>query len=675
MNKKIRGKEAFRFKRFLRKSYAAFKSMGKQVSIGVLTSCMLFFAEKDHVMAQDSTQQPGIESKTLEEVEVTASRVPIQLAQAAKIVTVISRSDIDAAPVESIQDLLEYAVGVDVRQRSEYGVQSDISIRGGTNDQIAVLLNGTNVSNPQTGHYSFDIPVNISDIQRIEIIEGPATKTYGSGAFVGAVNIITDIHPKNSVYAEIGAGMHELVKAEVSGSLHSQDFSHQLSAGYSSSGGYISNSDFDILNLFWQSHYISSDADIFLQAGYNDKSYGANTFYSAEYPDQHDHTQRIFGAIKAETKGKIKFTPQLFWHKHFDHYELIIDNPKYDNYHQTEVFGGKFDARFDWSLGKTVFGGEIVNENILSTVLGKPTDSIKVPGKPDIYYTKKDNRTNISYFLEHNVSWEKWNLSVGILAGHNTALNNGFRFYPGVDISYQLSKPIKLFASVNKALRMPTFTDLYYEGKTNIGNPDLEPEEATAYEIGIRYVQPGITAYASGYFRQGKNLIDWVKINSDDIWESKNLTELNTYGIETSVILSPRNFIDSKFFIRQIHIGYAYISQNKDSYEYISKYALEYLKHKFLFSVNHDICKNINMQWNFRWQDRTGGYTKYEDLKPAYEVGYTPYGIVSVKINWSGKQWNIHLNADNIFNTEYYDLGNIPQPGFWLSGGIKYRFN
>jgi iron complex outermembrane receptor protein len=325
-------------------------------------------------------------------------------------------------------------------------------------------------------------------------------------------------------------------------------------------------------------------------------------------------------------------------------------------------------------LGKTIFGGEIINEGILSTSLGYPTDSVKVPGKTDIYYTQKDNRTNVSYFLEHNASWRDWNLSIGILAYYNTALNEGFRYYPGIDVSYHLSKSVKLYASINKALRMPTFTDLYYKG-THIGNPNLKPEEATAYELGVNYSKPSVTAYLAGYYRQGKNMIDWVKTNPGDPWESKNLTDLNTYGIETSVTFYPRNLFHDRFFIRQVQIGYSYISQNKNSYEYISNYALDYLKHKFLVSIYHDIYRNFSMQWNFRRQDRAGSYTKYENLTAAYEESYTPYSLLNAKINWKHDQWNVYLEADNIFDVEYYDLGNIPQPGFWLSGGIKYRFN
>ena len=129
---------AVRFRRFDRKRYAAFRSMHKVINIGVVTASTLLFALPDTAQAQKVIEpnRTGEEASVeLEEVEVTASRAPIARNQATKIVTVIPAREIAAAPVTSIQDLLEYAAGIDVRQRGEGGTQADISIhrahRGG----------------------------------------------------------------------------------------------------------------------------------------------------------------------------------------------------------------------------------------------------------------------------------------------------------------------------------------------------------------------------------------------------------------------------------------------------------------------------------------------------------------------------------------------------------------
>ena len=96
-------------------------------------------------VVSDSASTTTAREMVLEEVSVTGSRAPLTKSQAARMVTVLDRRDIAQAPVQSINDLLKYAIGVDVRQRGAIGAQTDISIRGGTQDQIILLLNGINI--------------------------------------------------------------------------------------------------------------------------------------------------------------------------------------------------------------------------------------------------------------------------------------------------------------------------------------------------------------------------------------------------------------------------------------------------------------------------------------------------------------------------------------------------
>ncbi|KAA6320731.1 TonB-dependent receptor, partial [termite gut metagenome] len=127
-----------RWKQFSHKAYAAFCSLKREINIGVLTVSTLVFANVNTISAQNETPKQT-RTYELEEVEVTGTRVPLTETQAAKPVTVLSRNDIQAAAVHSTNDLLEYAAGVDVRQRGEFGIQTDISVRGGTFDQITIL--------------------------------------------------------------------------------------------------------------------------------------------------------------------------------------------------------------------------------------------------------------------------------------------------------------------------------------------------------------------------------------------------------------------------------------------------------------------------------------------------------------------------------------------------------
>ena len=190
-------RKALRFRHFSRKGYALFACLGRVVTIGVLSVATLQSASaasddfSSTTEATDDNHQKVDKEAMLDDVEVTGSRAPLALGQAARMVTVLSREEIQAAPVQSINDLLKYTVGVDVRQRGPIGAQTDVSIRGGTSEQITILLNGINICDPQTGHNAFDFPCDISDIERIEVLEGPAGRVYGTSSLLGAINIVT----------------------------------------------------------------------------------------------------------------------------------------------------------------------------------------------------------------------------------------------------------------------------------------------------------------------------------------------------------------------------------------------------------------------------------------------------------------------------------------------------
>ena len=185
-------REVIVFRQFQRKGYSLFACLGREVIISVLSVATLSSTKaagiSDETWRVDSTGH--VREVLLADVGVNGSRAPLTIGQAARMVTVLSREDIAQAPVQSVNDLLKYAVGVDVRQRGALGSQTDVSIRGGTQEQITVMLNGINICDPQTGHNVLDLPIQLSEIVRIEVLEGPAGRIYGTSSLVGAINIV-----------------------------------------------------------------------------------------------------------------------------------------------------------------------------------------------------------------------------------------------------------------------------------------------------------------------------------------------------------------------------------------------------------------------------------------------------------------------------------------------------
>ena len=623
--------------------------------------------------------------ESLEEVTVNGTRVPLTRHQSARMVTVLDTLQIRSAPVQTVNDLLKYAVGVDVRQRGAMGIQTDIGIRGGTFDQIAVLLNGINISDPQTGHLAMDLPVDLAEVERIEILEGPAGRVYGTSSLVGAINIVTRTEPRTGADVRLEAGAWGTFGGGVRAHLASRRWSHQLSASYGRSDGYSRNAagslnaDYRTVKSFYQGRYEDARALVSWHLGLSGKDYGANTFYSARYDDQFEHGLKTFAAVQAETKGRVHFRPSLYWNLSKDRFELFRGDESAVpfNYHSTNVFGVNLNAWTDWALGKTAFGTELRREHIVSTALGEPLErAVPIPGT-ERQYTRGLGRTNISFFLEHNVVLQRFTASAGIALVRNTWSDMPFQLYPGADLSLRLGANWKIYASANSSLRMPTFTELYYSVGGHAADKHLRPERMQAYELGIKYLRPGISAVASVYHHRGTDMIDWIKdlsAGEEAVWVSVNHTQVLTLGEELSLRLAPGTLLGRPdFFLRSFDAGYSHIHQDKALAANLqSAYALEYLRNKVVVQADFQILPQLSLHLSYRWQDRVGNYEAFEAGKSLGQRAYSPYSLLDARLTWENARWRVFLEGNNLLNVTYYDHGNIPQPGCWVRGGVSY---
>ena len=137
-------------------------SLHKVIIISVLSVSYQMLAQ-DPADARTDTI-PGKMLVELEEVE-SMGALPAELENAGfKPLLVVTSQDIQSAPATSHEDLLESLPQVDIRQRGRHGIQADLSIQGGSFDQSMVLLNGINLSDPQTGHFQLNLPLDIQPV-------------------------------------------------------------------------------------------------------------------------------------------------------------------------------------------------------------------------------------------------------------------------------------------------------------------------------------------------------------------------------------------------------------------------------------------------------------------------------------------------------------------------------
>ena len=666
------------FRHFGNKGYSLFACLGREVVCSVLSVATLTYASAESVstdpVVTDSASMTTAREMMLEEVSVTGSRAPLTKSQAARMVTVLDRADIAQAPVQSINDLLKYAVGVDVRQRGPIGAQTDISIRGGTQDQIILLLNGINICDPQTGHNAMDLPIDLSEIVRIEVLEGPAGRIYGSSSLVGAINIVTRPALETSADITVEGGSYGYGKLSARTNLKQGAWNNQVSAGYSRSDGYSRskagtlNTDFSGAKAFYQGQYEDEDIRLRWHLGIADKGWGSSTFYASpkwQADDQYEHTTKLFSAIQAETHcGRLRLMPSIYWNQNYDRYEGYRDHPekmKY-NYNRTDVYGVNLSSYFDWVAGRTAFGAEIRNEGLVSGNLGEPLSEPQHIKGTDRDYTLGVNRTNISGYVEHNLLLKHLTISAGLVAVKNTWSNMNMSVYPGIDLSYRPDNHWTLHASYNTSLRMPSFTEMYYKLQGYSADPHLKPEEMRALEVGGQYSQRTLTISATLWRHYGRHMIDWIMdttMGDEAVWQSVNHTKVNSTGFEAKAALSIGN---SRWIM-----SYSYIDQDKEQEpNIVSQYALEYLRHKFVANAQLPLWKQLSLGINFRWQDRVGQYTDFDGVVQDYR----PYALVDARLSWQQHKYLVYLEANNLFDKDYVDFGHVEEPGRWLIMGL-----
>lgn len=664
MNKLYIKSVAFRFRRFANKSYAAFNSMHKIVSIGRVSRnvcdkellksgisiaiCCLWLGvntiQADEDISQESNEALQLQ---IQEVSVVAQRSEFH-SDIFRLVTTISSEEVSRLPIHTVADILQLAQGVDLRQRGASGVQADFSIRGGTQDQIKVLVNGVDLTDPQTGHYSLDLPIDVALIERIEVMQGT---NYGLGAFSGAINIVThtasasESSNESQFIGSMTAGEYGLLNPAFATRLRRKDWFFNSGVSYNRSSGYIANTDYQIVNAFLQTGW----KDFHFQLGAQMKDAGANSFYSLAYPNQFDATRTLFSSAAYTHRWKRWYIDgNVYYRTHYDEFDLYRDSKDADgnpapawytgaNVHWTHTAGMHLAAGINQRYGKTVLGVDVRDEYIKSSNLGN------------------HNRVNLRYYAEQYLFYGNWTGNVGVAGIWNSTFGNDWTI--GANVGYSFLKKGKVFLNVNRAIRIPTYTDLYYQSKVQLANPNLKPEQAIQLEVGAKYEAEHWYVNASGYYRWGRNIIDWVKPAVDSVvqWNSVNHTQVNAAGVELCAGVGGYNYI------KKVELSYSFTDVNKDAGELLSKYALDYMRHKAVLRVEHKIWKGFGASWCFKFQKREGTYSD----RSGTLCTYRPVFLMDGKVYWENRYVQVALECQNMTNQVYYDYGGILQPQHW----------
>ena len=571
----------------------------------------------------------------IDEVEVTAERAQVQ-SEAFRLVAQINHDEIETLPITNVADILKYLPGIDVRARGASSTQCDVSLRGGTFDQVLIMLNGVSLLDAQTGHYAMNLPINPALIERIEVLHGTAANL--TGAFSGAINIVTRDAKEDAYTFQLSGGTFGDVNPLFLGSWARDDVHVNTSVEYERTEGYMENTDYHLANVYFQTRWRGLD----VQMGAQYKDAGLSTGYGFASADQFDATRTILVSARYETplKNRWSISTMAAYRGQHDRYEW--HRGTITNRHWTHNTQAAVHAHYASRIGRTTFGAEAKNEYILSTNMGE------------------HHRTQATLSAEQQFIWRDLMASLGI-AGH---YNTWFGWYGSgaANIGYSFLKTGSVYLAANRSLRMPTWTDLFYHAGVQRGSTDLKAEKAWMVSLGAQYTWQWEKAgklHLSGdfYYRWGSNIIDWTYNETDSLFYATNQQKVDAFGADFIVQYH------YNAWLRNVAFRYAYTHLSLDLVQAKSMY-LDYLKHKIIVNVDHGIyvwskgCVGAN--WSLRWQDREGTYV---DFNGTPGNRFTPVLLLDGSLYVELPHLRIALECTNMTNRHYYDYGGLPMPG------------
>lgn len=470
------------------------------------------------------------EAFTLPNFVVTATRTETPVNQLSTATTVYTREDIEKYQINTLPELLQRTTGIDMTQSGGLGKVTSVFMRGTNSDHVLVLIDGVKVGSVTLGTTPFQY-LPIDQIERVEIVRGPQSSLYGSEAIGGVIQIFTRKGRQEetpSITLDVGGGSYDTLKT--SGSISGK----WNNSWYSLSASHITTQGFDS----------QKPTTGFFGVDQHDRDGYYNTGLNARLGHRFENNAEI-EAFYMRAEGKtdfdgfqteLEFVNQVVgingsmdimenWRSSLRLGQSRDDN---DNF----LSDGSFFSRFDSTRWNASWLNEVQLHEDHKLVLGSDYRLDEVESDTDYTETSRydvgvfaemHSRLFNNHFFNASVRWDKNEAFGDYVTG-----SFGWRF----NWDYGLS----LFASFGNAFKAPTFNDLYYSDSFgSLGNPDLDPEESTTFEVGMAGNHDWFQWEFRAYHTNVDDLIVWQFNPVTFGFSPENVNKAQIDGIEIEV--------------------------------------------------------------------------------------------------------------------------------------------
>lgn len=614
----------------------------------------------------------------LEQVVVTATKTAKMVKDVPASISVITAKDLEEANVKTLDEALQHVPGVYINNQTGMKA-SKISIRGLSQNRVLVLLDGMPMNQGYTGSPLRDLP--LSNIDRIEVIKGPFSALYGSNAMGGVINVIT----------KEGVKEQTVIKTAVGGEgTNRYSFSHNNSVG----------------KLEYYLDYYKMDTDGYVEPttpqngkfGKNNEKYNTKLVYHFDDKDKltvvSGKTENEYGYELNPNKGARTAKENNLQYTH-----------KFDENRELKVQVGEFKVDPYWTLQGTSYSANpiesrtrelnynwrINNQHLLTvgastkldqydgytlvTTTEKYKDKSGAKAKTDSLYLQDEIKMGEKTTAYLGGRYDKWKFYDGYNLDGSLPERTESSFSPKLSLVYQQNEKTTLHFSAGKSFSAPSFINtarLWPMGGSSAGyylipSPNIAPEKATSYEVGLERVISAKTLFSANLFQNEiEDMIMQSSYRDDGTIDAHNLYWRNVAKVR---IKGAELELKHKF------------SPNLTSYINYTYNHSEILKHENKNNEGNQVPtvpkEMLNLGLTYAqgkiMTNLQGRYVSkvYDD--DANTTYYQPHFVVDSKISYhANSDTEVALYVDNLFDKQYRE--DSLAPGRLVSVEVTQKF-
>lgn len=654
-----------------------------------------------------------------ETVHVTASRVEQELLDVPMSVSVMTSEDIERESGKTIADYLDSIPGVEVQNDGSQGLKR-IQIRGESTFRTLVMIDGQKVSE----HKSMSgtpILVDPSQIERIEVIKGPASVLYGSDAIGGAVNIITKKGGRKPFEGYVTGGLDTSASGKtLAGGVagHVNGWSYRINGSVEDFGeldtpvGKVENTEFTSRS---GSLFLAYDINENIQVGgtfdtYDLESKSANQIgilegsmrdFYVDIPEWKRSKGALFVDMKNLTDNLVRLRLDTFYQKTTKEMENLVQPAamplSMQNWADNDLRQTGFSVQSDWQLGEhyLVAGYEYSHDDLDAqsrfTMAGGMMDtreSYDAKQETHSVYASAESPVTDEFTLNYGVRYT-WVSGEATMKGQEHGMGGGAPYGEKNDASdghavfnlgavWRVLDDVALRASWAQGYRYPTMQELYITTQMGGGiayaNPDLKPETSDNFEVGVRWESERVSLDAALFYNMADDYITDVTVGTSGLYSQitrfMNVGEATTYGLETT--LSYALPYDLEPYVNLT------LMRRKFEQNGISTYD----------SGTPEITSRLGVKWTPEWNGlhiRTDAYADVmsasdsSNLDPTDEEithigGATTFNLTGGVSFGKDDAYALDAGFYNIFDKKYTKSGSLYEPGRYFAVKFNAKF-